>query len=80
MAELSSEMEELKRELSKYGWVRSIENSHQFSLLMTKTDENLNSSMTFKILDLVKCYVGSEKQTIGTLISDEDLLFLTLKP
>lgn len=72
-------MEELVNELSKFGAVRSIKNTCEFSLLMTKTDKDLSNN-SLKILDLVTSYIGEEKKNIGTLISDEDLLFLTLIP
>ena len=73
-------MEELVNKLSNFGAVRSINNNAcQFSLLMTKTDKDLSNN-SFKILELVTNYIGEEKKNIGTLLSDDSMLFLTLNP
>lgn len=74
-------LENLTRNLSKYGIVQVIKNDFVFTLLMTKDKESLTKFMRpLTIMKLCCDYLGDEKPNIEVMKNEEDFLLLVLKP
>ena len=74
-------LENLTRNLSKYGVVQVIKNDYVFTLLMTKSNESLSKFLKPMIILKLCCdFLGDEKPNIEVMKNEEDFLLLVLKP
>lgn len=73
-------MENLEKELVKYGDILVLKNSDVFTLLLKTAGRSLaNADTTFKILGAVREYLENSKTKIEAMRNDDDYLLLILK-